>query len=272
MKNYVLCTRKGIHIIDLNKTLGNLSAYLEVVKKTIASGGNVLFVGTKKQIKDCIREEAQRCDMPYVCERWLGGMLTNFNTVKNSIKKLEDIERMEEDGTFEMLPKKEALSLSRKKNKLQLVLTGIRYLKTVPSLLFVVDIVNEHIAVAEGNKLSIPIGAIVDTNTDPAAVDYPIPANDDGYKSVSTIVHAIADTILEAKGALSEQQMQQQQQAAQQSAQEESAAGSSHEEAPAHTPEPAPADQTASAQTEESASEEPKRKKRVVRRKMEENS
>jgi len=197
MKRFILCPKNGIYIIDLNKTIFTLDKFIERVKAEVKKGGKVLFVGTKKQLRDCIREEATRCGMPYVTERWLGGMLTNFQTLKQSIAKLDKIERMETDGTIEMLPKKERLLIGKKKEKLLAILTGIRHMRRLPSIIFVVDTLKEHIAIAEGKRLGIPIGAIVDTNCDPDAVDYPIPGNDDAIKSVQLITRAISDVILE---------------------------------------------------------------------------
>lgn len=196
MKRFILCPRNGIYIIDLNKTLKCIEKFLARVNKEVAAGGKVLFVGTKKQVKDCIREEAMRCNMPYVTERWLGGMLTNFSTIKQSIAKLEKIETMEADGTFEALPKKERGVLLKQKEKLLLALSGIRHLKRPPAIIFVVDTIKEHIAISEGRRLDIPIGAIVDTNCDPDLIEYPIPANDDALKSVQLITKAVADEIV----------------------------------------------------------------------------
>ncbi|MCL2218324.1 MAG: 30S ribosomal protein S2 [Chitinispirillia bacterium] len=197
MKRFILCPKNGIYIIDLNKTIVTLDKFIERVKNEVKKGGKVLFVGTKKQLRDCIREEATRCGMPYVTERWLGGMLTNFQTLKQSIAKLDKIEKMEADGTIEMLPKKERLLIAKKKEKLLAILTGIRHMRRLPSIIFVVDTIKEHIAIAEGKRLGIPIGAIVDTNCDPDVVDYPIPGNDDAIKSVQLITRAISDVILE---------------------------------------------------------------------------
>ncbi|MCX7726759.1 MAG: 30S ribosomal protein S2 [Chitinispirillaceae bacterium] len=196
MRRYILCAKNGIYIIDLNKSLSCLEKFLERVREEVVKGGKVLFVGTKKQLKDCIREEAIRCNMPYVTERWLGGMLTNFQTIKQSISRLEKIEKMETDGTFEGLPKKERQNLLKQKDKLLTVLSGIRHMRRLPALVFVVDTIKEHIAIAEARKLKIPIGAIVDTNCDPDLIDYPIPANDDAIKSVQLIARAVSDTIL----------------------------------------------------------------------------
>ena len=196
MKRFILCPRNGIYIIDLNKTLKCIETFLARVNKEVAAGGKVLFVGTKKQVKDCIKEEAIRCNMPYVTERWLGGMLTNFSTIKQSINKLEKIETMEADGTFEALPKKERGALLKRKEKLLVALSGIRHLKRPPAIIFVVDTIKEHIAITEGRRLEIPIGAIVDTNCDPDIIAFPIPANDDALKSVQLITKAVADEIV----------------------------------------------------------------------------
>jgi len=197
MKRFILCPKNGIYVIDLNKTLVSIEKFIERVRQEVAQGGKVLFVGTKKQLKDCIREEAERCNMPYVTERWLGGMLTNFQTIRQSIAKLEKIETMETDGTIEALPKKERLVLGKKKEKLLSILTGIRTLRRVPAIIFVVDTIKERIAIEEGRRLRIPIGAIVDTNCDPDIVNYPIPGNDDAIKSVQLITRAVSDAILE---------------------------------------------------------------------------
>ena len=197
MKRFILCPKNGIYIIDLNKTVSQLDKLIERVKAEVKKGGKVLFVATKKQLRDCIREEATRCNMPYVTERWLGGMLTNFQTIKQSISKLDKIEKMEADGTIEALPKKERLLIAKKKVKLLAILTGIRHLRRLPSFIFVVDTLKEHIAISEGKRLGIPIGAIVDTNCDPDKVDFPVPGNDDAIKSVQLITKAVSDIILE---------------------------------------------------------------------------
>jgi small subunit ribosomal protein S2 len=197
MKRFILCPKNGIYIIDLNKTVSQLDKLIERVKAEVKKGGKVLFVATKKQLRDCIREEATRCNMPYVTERWLGGMLTNFQTIKQSIAKLDKIEKMEADGTIEALPKKERLLIAKKKVKLIAILTGIRHLRRLPSFIFVVDTLKEHIAISEGKRLGIPIGAIVDTNCDPDMVDFPVPGNDDAIKSVQLITKAVSDIILE---------------------------------------------------------------------------
>ncbi len=199
MKPYIFMERNGIYIIDLNKTLTNLMAACEKVTEIIRDGETVLFLGTKKQAKDIIQIEAERCGMPYVNERWLGGTLTNFITIKKSIKNLKNIEKMAVDGTYETLTKKEILRIERKKEKLERNLGGIKDMNKLPGGLFVVDVKKEAIAVAEANKLDIPVFGIVDTNSDPDPIDYPIPANDDAFKSISLIVHTVADAVLEGK-------------------------------------------------------------------------
>jgi small subunit ribosomal protein S2 len=196
MKRYILCPRNSIYIIDLNKTVEGLDKFIARVKDEVQKGGKVLFVGTKKQVKDCIREEAIRANMPYITERWLGGMLTNFQTIRLSVKKLEKIEAMEADGTLHGLTKKEAQTMLKRKEKLLSVLSGIRHLRKIPALIFVVDTLKEHIAVEEARRLGIPTGAIVDTNCDPEMIDYVIPGNDDALKSVHLITKAVADTII----------------------------------------------------------------------------
>jgi small subunit ribosomal protein S2 len=200
MKRFILCPRNGIYIIDLNKTIKCIDTFVSRVKNEVEKGGKVLFVGTKRQIRDCIQEEAIRCKMPFVTERWLGGMLTNFQTIRQSVSKLEKIETMETDGTIDALPKKEVLKLMKRKEKLVSVLCGIRHLKKAPALVFIVDSIKEHIAVNEAKRLRIPIAAIIDTNSDPDNIDYPIPANDDAIKSVQLITKTVADAVLEAQG------------------------------------------------------------------------
>lgn len=207
MKRFILCPRNGIYIIDLNKTVVGLNKFIERTKVEVRRGGKVLFVGTKKQIKDSVKQEAIRCGMPFVTERWLGGMMTNFQTIRKSIAKLERIEKMESDGTMEALPKKEALDMMKLKGKLLSVLEGIRHLKKLPTMIFVVDAIKEHIAIDEARRLRIPIGSIVDTNCDPDKVDYPIPGNDDAIKSVQLITQAIADAIVSSGTTVAPEQM-----------------------------------------------------------------
>ncbi|MFH1943186.1 MAG: 30S ribosomal protein S2 [bacterium] len=197
MKPNIFMERSGIYIIDLNKTLANIIQACEVSSKIVGGGEKILFVGTKKQAKDIIRIEAERCGMPYVNERWLGGMLTNFSTIKKSIKHLRNLEKMAVDGTYDNITKKEILQVERKKEKLEKSLGGIKDMNRLPGGVFVVDTKKEAIAVAEANKLNIPVFGIVDTNCDPDPIDYPIPANDDAFKSISLIVHTISEAIVE---------------------------------------------------------------------------
>ena len=202
MRKYIFMERNNIHIIDLKKTLELLKVALNEVQKIIQGGERVLFVGTKKQAKDIIKTEAERCGQFYMTERWLGGTLTNFTTIKKSIRHLKNLDKMSMDGTYDKLTKKEVLRLERRREKMEKVLGGIKDMNMLPGALFVVDIKKEAIAVAEANKLNIPVFAMVDTNVDPDPIDYPIPANDDAFKSIGLITHAFADAILEAKTAL----------------------------------------------------------------------
>lgn len=197
MSPYIFMERNGIHIIDLKKTLKMLDEAARVAKQLSLSGRKVLFVATKKQAKEIVEMEAKRVNMPYVTERWLGGMLTNFSTVRKSIKRMSQIDKMATDGTFDRINKKERLMLTREKAKLEKVLGGIADLNRLPSALFVVDIVKEHIAVAEARNLNIPTIAMVDTNSNPNLVDFPIPANDDAAKSIQLVMRTITDAIAE---------------------------------------------------------------------------
>lgn len=197
MAPYIFMERNGIHVIDLNKTLKMLDEATKVVRQLSASGRKILFVATKKQAKEIVAEYAIKVNMPYVTERWLGGMLTNFATVRKSIKKMSNIEKMETDGTFDRLNKKERLMKTREKAKLEKFFKGIAGLNRLPSAVFIVDIKKEHIAVAEATKLNIPTFAMVDTNSDPNQVDFPIPSNDDAAKSISLVVGAICDAIVD---------------------------------------------------------------------------
>ncbi len=197
MKKYIFMERNGIHIIDLKKTLELLLEACNSISKISAEGKKILFVGTKKQAKQIVKDEAEKCGAFYVSERWLGGMLTNFNTVRKSIKKLTNIQKMETDGTIDQFVKKERLILSRDREKLEKVLNGIVNMTRLPGAIFVVDIKKEHIAISEAKKLNIPVYAIVDTNCDPDLVDYPIPANDDAVKSIEIILKAISDAAIE---------------------------------------------------------------------------
>ncbi len=197
MKPYIFMERNGIHIIDLKKTQEMLDAACNAISNTVAEDRKILFVGTKPQAKDVVTEEAKRCNAFYCTERWLGGMLTNFSTIRKSVKRLTNIEKMESDGTFESITKKERLFLTREREKLQDVLSGIVEMSRLPGVLFVVDVKKESIAVNEARRLGIPVVAIVDTNCDPDGIDYPIPANDDALKSVQLITKAVAEAVIE---------------------------------------------------------------------------
>lgn len=206
MKPYIFMERNGIHIIDLKKTQELLENACNAVANAVAEGKKILFVATKKPACEVVEEEAKRCGAYYVTERWLGGMLTNFTTIRKSVKRLTNIEKMESDGTFESLTKKERLHLTRERDKLQKVLSGVVEMTRLPGLLYVVDIKKEAIAVKEATRLGIPVVAIVDTNTDPEPIEYPIPANDDALKSVQLITRAIADAVIEGAERASMQQ------------------------------------------------------------------
>ena len=197
MLPYIFAEKKGIHIIDLNKTTECLQETAAVLKQVAHSGKKILFVGTKKQAKEIVTESARRVNMPFVTERWLGGMLTNFNTIRKSVKKMQSIEKMLGDGTFDSITKKERLTLSRDKDKMEKVLGGIAQLGRIPAALFIVDIGHEHIALAEARKLGITTFGVVDTNCDPNKVDFAIPANDDATKSIAIIVNYITAAIAE---------------------------------------------------------------------------
>lgn len=197
MLPYIFAEKKGIHIIDLNKTVEGLQESAAALKQIARSGKKVLFVGTKKQAKDIVTECAQRVNMPYVTERWLGGMLTNFNTVRKSVKKMQSIDKMLNDGSFDSITKKERLTLTRDKDKMEKVLGGIAQLGRIPAALFIVDIGHEHIALAEAKRLGITTFGVVDTNCDPNKVDFAVPANDDATKSIAIITNYITAAIAE---------------------------------------------------------------------------
>ncbi|MEL7145378.1 MAG: 30S ribosomal protein S2 [Bacteroidota bacterium] len=197
MAPYIFMEKNGIHIIDLNKTLYNLESAAEAIKNIVKSGRKIMFVATKKQAKDLVAEEAARLKMPYVTERWLGGMLTNFSTIRKSLKKMASMDKMMKEDAYKALAKRERLMITREKEKLQRVLGGIADLTRLPAALFVVDIKREHIAIAEAQKLNIPVFAMVDTNSDPNKVDYPIPANDDAFKSINLITSYVGKKIEE---------------------------------------------------------------------------
>jgi small subunit ribosomal protein S2 len=199
MKKYIFTERNGIYIIDLQKTVKKVEEAYRYVKELAANGGTVLFVGTKKQAQDSVKEEAIRSGMYYVNQRWLGGTLTNFETIQKRIKRLKDIERMAEDGTFDVLPKKEVVQLKKQQERLEKFLGGIKDMKQIPDALFIIDPRKERIAVAEAHKLNIPIVGMVDTNCDPDEIDVVIPANDDAIRAVKLLTGKMADAILEAK-------------------------------------------------------------------------
>ena len=197
MKKYIFMERNGIYLIDLKKTITSLEAACNAVAEVVQKGEKVLFVGTKKLAQDVIRTHAERCNCPFVTERWLGGTLTNFGTIKKSIRHMRNLEKMETDGSFERLTKKEVLTLTRERDKMRKVLGGIMDMNRLPGIICVVDTKKDNIAVQESNRLGIPVVALLDTNCDPEPIDYPIPANDDAYKSISLITRVIADTVVE---------------------------------------------------------------------------
>ncbi len=199
MKEFIFMERNGIHILDLKKTQSKIDEAYEAIKKIVEAGEDILFVGTKKQAKEIIKGEAQRCGMFFITDRWLGGTLTNFGTIKKSIKHMKNLEKMSTDGTYEKITKKEIIHIDREKDKMKKVLDGIEEMKSLPGTVFIVDTKKEQIAVNEARKLNIPIFAIVDTNSDPTIIDYPIPANDDAAKSISIISRTLADAMIEAK-------------------------------------------------------------------------
>ena len=198
MAPYIYTERQGIYIIDLQKSVGKVDEAYYALKDIVANGGKVLFVGTKKQAQDSIKSEAERCGMFYVNERWLGGMLTNFKTIQSRIKTLKSIEKMESDGTFDVLPKKEVIKLKKEQEKLQKNLGGIKEMTAVPDAIFVVDPKKERICVQEAHTLGIPLFGIADTNCDPDELDYVIPGNDDAIRAVKLIVSKMADACIEA--------------------------------------------------------------------------
>ena len=198
MAEYIYTERNGIYIIDLQKSVGMVDAAYNAVKDIVANGGSILFVGTKKQAQDSIKTEAERCGMYYVNERWLGGMLTNFKTIQTRIKRLKEIETMSEDGTFDVLPKKEVIVLKKEWDKLEKNLGGIKEMKKLPDAIFVVDPKKERICIQEAHTLGIPLIGIADTNCDPEELDYVIPGNDDAIRAVKLIVSKMADAVIEA--------------------------------------------------------------------------
>ena len=218
MKKYIFTERNGIYIIDLQKTVGKIEEAYDFVRETAQNGGQVLFVGTKKQAQDAIEKEAKRCGEFYINQRWLGGLLTNYQTIKKRIARLKDLEEMETDGRFDVLPKKEVIGLRHERERLEKFLGGIKDMNGLPDVMYVVDPKKENIAVKEAQKLGIPIVGILDTNCDPDELDYPIPGNDDAIRAVKLITETMANAVLEGK------------QGAQDHAEEESEAPESSEE------------------------------------------
>ena len=199
MKPYIFAERNGIHIIDLQQTMVNLNEYHDMIRDLVADGGTVLFVGTKRQAQESVRREAERCKMPYVNHRWLGGTLTNWRTIRERIETLKKLEKRRDSGEFDLLTKKEALMLTRKIERLQLRLGGIRDMRRLPDLILIVDTVREATAVKEANILNIPVLALVDTNSDPDEIDYIIPANDDAVRAIKLLVSAAAEAVIEGQ-------------------------------------------------------------------------
>ena len=224
MAKYIFTERNGIYIIDLQKTVKKLDEAYNFVRETVAGGGEILFVGTKKQAQESIRDEATRCGMHFVNARWLGGMLTNFRTIRKRIDRMEQLKTMQEDGTFDLLPKKEVVKLQLEMAKLDKYLGGVKDMKSLPKALFIVDPHKERIAVSEARKLHIPIVAIVDTNCDPDEIDYVIPGNDDAIRAVKLIAGAMADALIEGReGQMGAAARDAEEESAQADAEEESA-------------------------------------------------
>ncbi|MBD3816875.1 MAG: 30S ribosomal protein S2 [Halothiobacillus sp.] len=201
MAPYIFGQRNRIHIINLEKTVPMFNDALNFISKVVGGGGTIMFVGTKRSARDTIAEEATRCGMPYVSHRWLGGMMTNYATVRQSVRRLKALQTMEQDGSLAKLNKKEALMLTREREKLERSLGGIQDMERLPNALFVIDVGHEDIAVIEANKLGIPVIGIVDTNSSSKGIDYVIPGNDDAIRAIQLYAHAVAETVLEAKGA-----------------------------------------------------------------------
>jgi len=199
MKKFIFMERNGIYIIDLQKTLKCVQEARAALERVVRGGGHVLFIGTKKQAKPIVVEEAKRCGMYYVTERWLGGMLTNFKTIRTSVKRLHDLDRMATDGTFEKLAKKEVSRLARERVRLEFAFAGSKDMPGLPAAVFVIDTKKEKIAIAEANRLGLPIIGVVDTNCDPTVVNYPMPGNDDALRSIRLFARMVADTVIEAR-------------------------------------------------------------------------
>jgi small subunit ribosomal protein S2 len=213
MKKYIFGERNGIYIIDLQKTLKGLEDAYHFVRDATATGTNVLFIGTKKQAQDAIMDEAKRAGAFCVNQRWLGGMLTNFTTIKKSIERLKKLETMKEDGTFDLLTKRESAALEKERQKLDKNLSGIKDMKELPGVIFVIDPKKEKIAIAEARKLSVPIVAVVDTNCDPDEVDYVIPGNDDAIRAIKLMASKVADAVLEGKATFAKEAVQEEEKA-----------------------------------------------------------
>ena len=215
MAEYIFQARNGIHIIDLQKTSKKLDEAYSFVKEQAEEGKTILFVGTKKQAQECVKEAAERCGMYYVDQRWLGGMLTNFKTIRTRVERLKELERMQEDGTFEVLPKKEVIVLKKEMEKLEKNLGGIKEMEEIPGVLFVVDPKKERTAILEAKKLNIPVVGLVDTNCNPEDVDYAIPGNDDAIRAVKLIADVVANAVIEGRqGESMEQEVDEQEQMA----------------------------------------------------------
>ena len=205
MAPYIYTQRNGIHIIDLQKSVGKVDEAYKEITRIVSEGGTVLFVGTKKQAQDAIKTEDQRCGMYYVNERWLGGMLTNFKTIQSRIKRLKDIERMSEDGTFDVLPKKEVIQIKKEWAKLEKNLGGIKDMKRLPDAIFIIDPKKENICIQEAHNLGIELIGVVDTNCDPEELDFVIPGNDDAIRAIKLIVSSMADAVIEGNQGVQEQ-------------------------------------------------------------------
>jgi small subunit ribosomal protein S2 len=208
MRPYIFTERNGIHIIDLQQTVKAINTAYNLVRDVVAQGGVILFIGTKRQAQETIKEEATRCGMPYVTERWLGGMLTNWVTIYKRINELERLEKLRDTGEINRLTKKEGLMISREINRLSIRLSGVRAMKNVPNLVFIVDVGREETAVHEANLTNIPVIALVDTNCDPRGVDYVIPSNDDAIRAIKLLVNKIAEAVLEGKASRKEEEME----------------------------------------------------------------
>ena len=204
MKKFIFMERNGIYIIDLQRTLKCLQEAQAAIERAVRGGGHILWVATKKQAKQLVAEEAARCGQFHVTERWLGGMLTNFKTIRSSVKRLKDLDRMATDGTFEKLAKKEVARLSRERERLEFAFAGIKEMPGLPALVFIIDTKKEKIAVAEANRLGVPIVGVVDTNCDPTVIDFPIPGNDDALRAIKLFTGMVADTVIESRAMVRE--------------------------------------------------------------------